>query len=107
MNMNKLKTSNWLGQALLVVMLLLTQQQMIQHTVSHIQAPVQQQHDKDSDNSKNCHDCSVLAQYGSALSPSFTHLHLNYSYSLPISFTAVAIQTADLLAFNSRAPPRV
>jgi hypothetical protein len=105
--MRKFKALNWLGQALLVVMLLLTQQQMIQHTVSHIQVPVQQQHDKDSDSSKLCHDCSVLAQYGSALSPSFAHLHLDKSYSLPISFAAVFIQTADLLAFNSRAPPRV
>lgn len=105
--MGNFRHSNWLANVILIILLLLTQQQMILHTASHIQAPAQHQQDSDSDNLKICHDCSVLTQYGSALSPIFTHLHLDRFYSTLISFTAVSTQTATVLAFDSRAPPRI
>ncbi len=100
------KIRQTLFSALLALLLLMTQQMGLAHSVSHLSSPLNTSQNKQLPSEQACDQCLVFAQIGAALtSHAFSPaVDAPRALVLDVNFTQI-IDPATVCVFRSRAPP--
>lgn len=92
--------------AVLLLLLLMVQQSVLAHTVTHWNDVSQNQQEQQLPHEQMCEQCIAFAQFGSSFTSDFSiSLADNAVYPAPTCLLTQAIPAQTFCAFQPRAPP--